>query len=455
MKNKILVVDDEDLIRESLEDTLKENEEYEVYAVSSGEEAQDILERESIRVMVTDLKMGGISGMELLKWTQENYPLTETIVITAHGSIENAVEAMKQGAFNYLPKPFSPETVEAEIERALEHRELRARNQALQSQIDSRQGEEKIVGDSPAMQKVYDRLNSIANTEVPVLVTGETGTGKELVARRIHRESDRSTGNFVVVDCGTLPENIMESELFGHKKGAFTGAYESKTGKLELADGGTLFLDEIGNLPPEMQVKLLRFLQHKEFTPLGANQARSVDTRVLAATNIKLEEAMEAGEFREDLYYRLNVMKIELPPLRKRKEDIPALASYFLRRYAPEINPDVEVIEEETLKTLESFNWPGNVRELENCIRHALAVADDEKINPGDLPSSLGPKGKDEKSVDYTDKPLEAVEKEHILRVLEDKEWNISAATRVLGLNRSTIYNKIDKYDLDKQRPEK
>ncbi len=454
MGDKILVVDDEDLIRESLEDTLEENPEYTVYAVSSGEEAQEILEKESIRVMVTDLKMGGISGMELLKWTQENYPLTETIVITAHGSIENAVEAMKQGAFNYLPKPFSPETVEAEIERALEHRELRARNQALQSQIDSQQGEQKIVGDSSAMQKVYDRLESVARAEVPVLITGETGTGKELVARRIHRESDRADENFVVVDCGTLPENIIESELFGHKKGAFTGAHESKTGKFELADEGTLFLDEIGNLPPQMQVKLLRFLQEKKFTPVGGNQPRSVDTRVLAATNIKLEEAIEEGNFREDLYYRLNVMKIELPPLRERKEDIPALAGYFLRQYAPEINPDIEVISEDTLEILKSSDWPGNVRELENCIRHALAVTDEEKIVPDDLPSNLGGKKEEEEAVHHSGKSLEEVEKEHILRVLEEEDWNISAATRVLGLNRSTIYNKIEKYELDEERPE-
>ncbi|MGM0381520.1 MAG: sigma-54-dependent transcriptional regulator, partial [bacterium] len=389
MNSKILVVDDEDLIRESLEDTLQETEEYSVYSVSSGEEAQQVLQRESIRVMVTDLKMEEISGMELLKWTQENSPLTETIVITAHGSIENAVEAMKQGAFNYLPKPFSPETVEAEIARALEHRELRARNQALQSQIESRQGEDKIVGDSPAMEKIYSRLESITNADVPVLISGETGTGKELVARRIHRESSRRSGNFVVVDCGTLPENIMESELFGHKKGAFTGAYESKTGKFELADGGTLFLDEIGNLPPEMQAKLLRFLQHKEFTPLGSTKPRTVDTRVLAATNIKLEEAIETGEFREDLYYRLNVMKITLPPLRKRKEDIPALASYFLRQYAPDINPEVEKITQEAIRRLESFDWPGNVRELENCIQHSLAVADGDKIKPCYLPGTL------------------------------------------------------------------
>ncbi len=455
MSEKILVVDDEEFMRDSLVDLLSENEQYNLLAAKSGEEAKNFLEKRSIQVLITDLKMTGITGLELLKWVQTNSPLTETIVITGHGSIDNAVEAMKQGAFNYLTKPFQPETVEADVERALEHHRLKARNQVLETQI-PHPSPDKIIGDSSAMQEVFSQLQSIKGSDVTVLITGETGTGKELVARAIHENSPRAKGNFVVVDCGTLPEHIIESELFGHKKGAFTDAHESKTGKFELANDGTLFLDEVGNLPPKMQVKLLRFLEEHQFTPVGANQPRSVDTRVLAATNIDLEKQLNNGNFREDLFYRLNVMSIELPPLRRRKEDIPALASHFLRQYAPELNPEVEGISRETIKQLQDYHWPGNVRELENCIKHALTLSDEQTITPETLPPNIahGTPSSEMKNSFSPGKTLEEVEKEHILNVIRANDWNLSAATRTLGINRSTLYNKIEKYGLKEEQKE-
>jgi DNA-binding NtrC family response regulator len=453
MSKKCLIVDDEDLVRESLVDILSDNENYDVRDVPSAEEAREVLERDPIHVMVTDLKMEGMTGDELLEWTKDNHPLTQVIMITAHGSIEHAVEAMRKGAFNYLTKPFSPETVEAEVERALEHRELKAENEVLRSRVESDFGTE-FVGESPALDDVFDQIHSIKDNDVSVLITGESGTGKELVANTIHEEGSRSDGPFVVVDCGTLPENIVESELFGHKKGAFTGAEEPKTGKVELADGGTLLLDEIGNLSPDLQAKLLRFLQEKEFTPIGGTEPRSVDTRILAATNVDIEKAIEAGQFREDLYYRLNVVHINIPPLRERREDIPALARYFLNHYGSEINPGINRIDDSVMELLNSHDWPGNVRELENCIKHALVMADGDAITPEDLPGGFDTETPtSNETVEERDLTLEEVERRHILRVIEDQDWNLSAATRILGINRTTLYNKIDKYDLREHEP--
>ncbi len=456
MSRKILIVDDEDLIRDSLLDILSENKNYKLFVAKSGEKAQDILQQESIHVMITDVKMEGISGLELLQWTRENSPLTETIVITAYASVKSAVNAMKEGAFNYLSKPFSAETVKAEIKRALEHRELKARNKVLQAQIDSRKGSKKLIGASEAMDKIHDKIKAVSSTNVSVLIRGETGTGKELLAQKIHENSRQAEGNFVVVDCGTLPENIMESELFGHKRGAFTGAHETKPGKFELADEGTLFLDEIGNLPPHMQTKLLRFLQTHKFTPLGSTKSRKVDTRVLAATNIDIENEIQTGNFREDLYYRLNVMTIEMPALRKRPEDIEALSKEFLQRFAPDIKPEVNSIEPKAMEALYNYNWPGNVRELENCIKYALAMASEKELSVKSLPPYIFSEQETSNSgeANKKKKSLEQIEKEHILRVIEDQNWNISAATRILGINRSTIYNKIEKYKLKQYQPD-
>lgn len=454
MSRTCLIVDDEDLVRESLVDILTDNEEYEVLDVPSAEDAKEVLESEPIHVMVTDLKMDGMTGDELLEWTKDNFPLTEVIMITAHGSIEHAVEAMRKGAFNYLTKPFSPETVEAEVERALEHRDLKAENEVLRSRVSSTFDSTEFVGESPALDDVFSQVHSIKDNNVSVLITGESGTGKELVARTIHNEGARADGPFVVVDCGTLPENIVESELFGHKKGAFTGAEEPKTGKVELADGGTLLLDEIGNLSPELQAKLLRFLQEKEFTPVGGTEPRTVDTRILAATNVDIEAAIEAGEFREDLYYRLNVVHIHLPPLRERKNDIPALLDHFLDNLGEEINPAVTGLSEDVIATLTNHNWPGNVRELKNCVKHALAMADGDTIELSDLPGGFDEQQQTSaEPVRQTSMSLEEVEKQHILNVVEDQDWNLSAATRILDINRTTLYNKIEKYNLREHEP--
>ncbi len=447
MKNekpiKILVVDDEAIIRESLKDWLSDVG-YLVLTAEDAHQALSLIEKEAPSIAIVDLVMPGMNGIELLKKAKEIWPDIEVIIITAYASIPTAIEAIKQGAYDYVEKPFPPERVELLIKKVLEHRRLVQENISLHEKLDQRYRFEDIITKSPKMQKVIELIKIVAKSNATVLITGESGTGKELVARAIHSQSYRKNKPFVPVSCAALPESLLESELFGHEKGAFTGAHALRKGKIEFAHQGTLFLDEIGEMSANIQVHLLRVLEEREFTRVGGNELIKVDVRVVSATNRDMKEAIASGKFREDLYYRLNVVTIDLPPLRDRKEDIPLLANHFLKKFAAENQKVLSGFSPEVTDFLLKYQWPGNVRELENTIERAVILAQDSEIQLSDVlqrnsplvePASPG-------------RTLEEIEKNHITAVLNETGGSYSKAARILGISRTTVYNKAKAYGL-------
>jgi len=446
-QTRILVVDDELIIRESLTGWLKRDG-YHVQSVPSGEQAIDLLKTSSFDLLLLDIQMDGISGMDVLKHVKELYPDIDVIMITAFGSIPSAVQAMKFHAFDYLLKPFDPEELGVLIEKLIQHRAKIQENQFLKEDYQQRNRFESMIGQSRAMQEIFNLIEDIKDTETTVLITGETGTGKGLAAKAIHSNSRVSNGPFVSVNCGAIPKHIMESELFGHQKGAFTDAGETRKGRLELAGSGTLFLDEIGEISMRMQIDLLQVLEDKIFYRVGGTQPITTDFRVIAATNANLEKAIENRTFRKDLYYRLNVITFTMPPLRERKEDIPLLAKHFLIKTTQEINRGVERISRDAMDELMLYEWPGNVRELSNAIERAVVVCKTTTITPFDLPivKELENKLKNK----YFS--LNDVEKHHIYQILTKNNWNISKSSIILGIDRSTLYNKIKLYDLKDDR---
>ncbi|MCP4754282.1 MAG: sigma-54-dependent Fis family transcriptional regulator [Proteobacteria bacterium] len=441
---KILIVDDELIMRESLGGWL-ERDGYEVSKATSGEEALEMINVTRFDILLVDIKMEGMSGIELLKQVKENDSDAAVIMITAYGSISTSIEAMKLGADDYLLKPFDPGELGVLIERILNDRAKTIENLYLREQYKERTRFESMIGQSPKMQKIFDLIEDISPIESTVLITGETGTGKGLAAKAIHTKSPRRAGPFMGINCGAIPEHLMESELFGYQKGAFTDAKENKKGKLELANGGTLFLDEIGEISMRMQIDLLRVLEERVFYRVGGTQPIETDFRIVAATNMNIEEAVKIGRFREDLYYRLNVISFAMPPLRERKEDIPLLAEQFLFRFSKEMNKAIERIDREAMDEMMLYEWPGNIRELENAIERAVVVCKEEKILLADLPIAIP-----EQSNHRISGTLKEIERETIRRTLEENKWNVSKSSKILGIDRSTLYSKIKIYGLSK-----
>ncbi|MFO8032782.1 MAG: sigma-54 dependent transcriptional regulator [Desulfohalobiaceae bacterium] len=438
---RILIVDDEMIIRESLQAWL-ERDDHEVQSVPSAEEALELITKQRFDLVFLDIKLEGMSGLEALKRIKELDPDAAVVMITAYGSISTAVEAMKEGAQDYLLKPFEPEELGVLIDRIMQDKARARENLYLQEEKKERTRFESLIGQSAAMQEVFDFIQKIAPVETTVLITGETGTGKELAARAIHTHSKRASGPFVAVNCGALPEHLMESELFGHQKGAFTDARETRKGRLELAYGGSLFLDEIGEISSRMQIDLLRVLEERVFYRVGGTQPIEADFRVIAATNKDLEKEVQEGRFREDLYYRLKVVTLQLPPLRRRKEDIPLLAEHFRQRFVKETNKEIDYISRQAVDEMMLYDWPGNVRELENAIERAVVVGQSRYVQPEDLPM-FRPQEKE-----ACRESLQEVEKEHIRATLKRQDWNISRSAKTLGIDRSTLYQKIKRYNL-------
>jgi DNA-binding NtrC family response regulator len=438
----ILIVDDEFSVRDSFYHWFRK-EGYEVTAAASAAEALEAIRDHAYEIALIDIKMPGMDGLQLQEHIHRADPQTAVIVITAFASVDTAVRALKQGAFDYVTKPIDPDELSHLVRRALEQRRLREENMQLRETIDELVSADKIVGESPDMRKVMELVEHVAKTDATVLIRGESGTGKELIARAIHAKSKRRYCPIVAVNCGALSENLLESELFGHEKGAFTGAQYQHKGKIELADGGTLFLDEVGSVASKMQIDLLRVLETKELTRVGGTAPVTADFRVICATNENLELAVKEGRFREDFYYRIHVFTIDLPPLRARRCDIPALAHYFLDRFARQMDKRITGISPEVMTLLTSHGWPGNVRELSNAIERAMVVGEPPVIRPQDLPLPRVPH--DESAPADS---LAEMEKRHIADVLKRTQGNVTRAADVLKVDRVTVYNKIKKYGL-------
>jgi DNA-binding NtrC family response regulator len=440
----ILVVDDEFSVRDSLYNWFR-NEGYRTETAENGSEALRKLQDNLWDIVLLDIKMPGMDGMELQKHIKKIDNTIIVIIITAYATVDTAVEAMKEGAFDYLSKPIDPDKLSILIRNAVNQRRLIAENIQLRQKVEELTLQDEIVGESPQIKKILEMIETVAKTDATVLIRGESGTGKELVAQAIHGKSNRRYFPIISINCGAFPEGLLESELFGHEKGAFTGAQYKRKGKLEMANGGTIFFDEIGNVATKMQMDLLRVIETKQFTPLGSNKVVNVDFRIIAATNSDLEKKVEEKDFREDLYYRLNVFSIQIPPLRERTMDIPPIAHYFLEKYARSMNKDVTDISPEAMRILTQYNWPGNIRELRNTIERALVVVGKKnRIEAEDLNllflSKTAPPGDS----------LEEIEKAHVKRILEQSDWNISRSAETLKIDRVTLYNKIKKYGLQR-----
>ncbi|MFO0564655.1 MAG: sigma-54 dependent transcriptional regulator [Polyangiaceae bacterium] len=440
----ILIVDDEFPVRDSLFHWFKK-EGLKAGTAENAKAALVELTRETWDIVLLDLRMPGMDGLELLRRAREHAPDTIYIMITAHGSVETAVEALKLGAFDYIMKPVDPDELTRIVNKALSHRRLTQENTRLRAQVAALSDEGELVAESAKMKHVLSLVESLRDTDVTVLIRGESGTGKEVVARAIHSRGVRRGFPLVAVNCGALPESLLETELFGHERGAFTGAQYRRKGKFEQADGGTLFLDEIGSISPRSQVELLRVLDNKEFTRIGGSRPIKVDFRVVCATNQDLEELVAAKTFREDLYFRINVFRIDLPPLRERAGDVPALAHHFLKLFAIKTDKEITEIAPDALEVLERHDWPGNVRELKNAIERALVFAEPPALRAKDL-HALTPAARAE-PIRAPDS-LAEMEKAHVLRVLGRADWNITQAARLLEVDRVTLYNKIKKYGL-------
>jgi two-component system NtrC family response regulator len=446
---KVLLIDDDASLRRVTEYSLL-SAGFNVLSAADGKQGLASFRADYPEVVITDIQMPGLSGYEVLRQIKEERPETLVIVITAHSSVEKAVEAMKQGALDYLSKPFSRDELMLVVEKAFDLLGLQQENQRLRNELEHQIDFSHMVGISDVMQSVFDVVRRVAPTEASVLITGESGTGKELIARAIHQGGARSKEPFIAINCAAIPATLLESELFGHVRGAFTGAVRDRAGKFEQADGGTLFLDEIGEMPMELQPKLLRVLQEMEVEPLGG-KSRSVNVRIIAATNQDVESALEEGRFREDLYYRLNVIPIELPPLRKRAEDIPLLVRHFLERFKP--NDPVDITDA-ALEVLASYPWPGNVRELQNAIERMVVLNQGEKLDLQHLPAKIVAKPASSRNqiveLPVDGYPLETIEKEVVVQALERNDWNQTRAAAFLQVPRHTLIYRMEKYDIKK-----
>jgi DNA-binding NtrC family response regulator len=446
LKANILIIDDDTSLRRVLEYNLQE-EGYDVQAASSGEEGLYLFGKSQPNLVITDMKMSGMDGLMVLKSIKERSPETLVIIITAFGTVDVAVEAMKAGAYDYITKPFNREALKLTVRKALQFSGLTEENKRLKSELSDKADFRTIVGSSKEMEKVFDVIRKVADTEATILITGESGTGKELIARSIHANSSRRDAPFVAINCAAIPRDLLESELFGHVKGAFTGAVKDKTGKFQSAEGGTLFLDEVGELPLELQPKLLRALQEKEVEPVGGTKVQKLDVRVLSATNLNIDNAITDGTFREDLYYRLSVIPIHLPPLRERRKDIPLLIRYFCSKHGSE----KIAFDKDALETLVMYPWPGNVRELENTVERLLIMRNSDVITLSELPEKLKVNRASEIAiVTLPDEgySLEQLEREVVVEALERNSWNQTAAARFLRIPRHTLIYRIEKYNI-------
>ena len=454
----VLIIDDNETIREGLAHTVRKMG-HEVQVAASGQTGVELFRTQRCDFVITDLKMDGMDGVAVLKAIRELSPDTPTMIITAFGTVETAVEAMKLGAFDFLTKPFAPEVVRLKVDRALElamarqaRTKLEAQNEYLRNEAAPPFRFEELVGGSASMKKTFRVLEKLAAADSTVFVAGESGTGKELVARAIHNHSRRKDGPFIKVNCGALTETLLESELFGHEKGAFTGAIRAKMGRFELADGGTLFLDEIGDVPPSMQVKLLRALQEQEFERVGGESTIRVDVRVISATNKDLQKEVAEGRFREDLFYRLHIIPMQLPALRERRDDIPVLVSHFIDKLGQRMNSDVRGIADDALGRLMAYHWPGNVRELENVVEQALVFAEGDQITVAALPAFL--QGAADDSLQVPKKMslpeiLDDLERQLILKAYDKAKGVKTETARLLGIKTSALYYKLDKYHIE------
>lgn len=454
----ILLIDDEQHSRDALT-TLLQSADQVVFTAGNAREAFEQLENEQFDIVIADLVLPDASGIDILKWIRENRPRTSVIMITGMGSAETAVEAMKEGAFDYITKPLNINELQIVIDKALEKGKLVAENIYLRQQLRGKYKFDNIIGNSPAMQQLFSRMEKIVNTDSTVLVLGESGTGKELVARAIHYNSGRKENPFVAINCGAIPAELLESELFGHVKGAFTGAVADKPGKFELANYGTIFLDEIANMPFHLQMKLLRVLQEQELERVGSGRKVKLDVRVVSATNAALEKEVRDGHFREDLYYRLNVIPIHLPPLRDRREDIELLARHFLEKCCKAMGREAMTLAATAIRALEHYDWPGNVREMENVLERTVALTDNDRIEPEDLPAGIGDRDLER------DKPLPhpaitstgidlaatiaEIERGMIMDALELTKGVKARAAEILHLNRTTLVEKMKRLGLD------
>ncbi|HJO92151.1 MAG TPA: sigma-54 dependent transcriptional regulator [Victivallales bacterium] len=447
-KRKILLVEDDRNTRSGISKLLRAK--YDITVAEDGLRGINILKKNNFDLVLTDIQMPGATGMDVLTETLKKDPVPPCILITAYGSIESAVDAIKNGAYDFVSKPINIDRLEIILDRALESRSLKEENTRLKKQLDKKYGIENIIGKSHKMNEVFDLLRQVSPAKATVLITGESGTGKELIAQAIHSLSGRK-GAFIPVHCAALPANLLESELFGHEKGAFTGASERRLGRFELADEGTIFLDEIGEIDPIVQVKLLRVLETKNFERVGGTEPINVDSRIVAATNKNLQEMVNKGEFREDLYFRLNVLTIELPPLRERKEDIPLLINSFILSFAQENAKDVSSISEDALKILSSYSWPGNIRELRNCIERMVILCREKTLQTANIPYNI----RESVSPELADKfsPLdnlniESNEKRLIIQSLDETNGNKTQAAEKLGISRRTLHRKLNEYGI-------
>lgn len=457
MKAKILVVDDEESIREFLEIMLRK-EGYEITLAEDGLKAKELIQKKSFDMIISDLQMPNMTGIELLKYVRQDFPEMLFMMITAFGTTETAVEAMKMGAYDYLTKPFKIDEVRINIANALRSKNLEFENRSLKKELGKEFSFQNIIGNSPAMHHVFDLIKRVSQAPTNILVTGESGTGKEVIAKAIHYNGPLKDRPFVTINCGAIPENLMESEMFGHKKGSFTGAIADKPGLFEVADGGTLFLDEVGELPLSIQVKLLRSLQERVIRRVGATEDTKVDVRIIAATNRNLEEMVQKGTFRQDLYYRLNVIHIKTPGLRERKEDIPLLAQHFLKKYNDKLNKNISSISSDAMENLKKYDYPGNVRELENMIERTVALEGGATILPESLPplvnTSSGRKLASSNEIQVTDdgvdldKIIGQIEKELIIKAVHQANGIKKRAAKLLNITFRSMRYRIEKYNL-------
>jgi len=443
-KGPILVVDDEEIVRDSLASWLEEDG-YQVETAPDGPTALGKMEQRAYPIMLVDLKMPGMDGLHVLTEARKKQPDAAVILMTAYATVDTAVQAMKQGAHDYLVKPFEPEELSQMVGHLTKDQALRRENILLRKALRRQFQFQDMVSKSPKMETVFELARTAAKSHSTVLILGESGTGKELLARAIHSQSQQKNGPFVGVSCAALAENLLESELFGHEKGAFTGAVSAARGKFEVAAGGTIFLDEIGDVSPKLQLDLLRVLEAREFNRVGGSQVIKTDARVIAATNRDLKKHVEDGQFREDLFYRLNVIRVTIPPLRERKEDIPVLAEHFVSLFQTEMGKPLEGISAEALELLMAYDWPGNVRELRNVLERGAVVAHGPILTALDLDLSLpAPSSSKGEPADS----LKEVERRHIVASLRQHNWNISRTAKSLGIDRVTLYNKIKRYQI-------
>ncbi|MCW5959615.1 MAG: sigma-54-dependent Fis family transcriptional regulator [Pyrinomonadaceae bacterium] len=444
-RSKILVVEDEELMRSILRQLL-EDDGFDVLTADRAENALEIFSQNEINVTLTDIRMSGMDGLELLDRLKAIDPEAIVVIMTAFSSVDSAIAALRKGAYDYVTKPFVNEDLMQTVRNAVRTGDLFRENRFLRRELDKHTGFSEMIGESPALQNVFRIIEKIADSNAAVLISGESGTGKELVARAIHLRSGRAEKAFLAVNCGALPESLLESELFGHVKGAFTGAASDKKGLFRSADGGTLLLDEIGEMPMPLQVKLLRALQEREVTPVGASIPVTFDARIIAATNKDLEYEIGENNFREDLYYRLNVIEIALPPLRSRREDIPLLTKHFLSKFAREHNSIEKPIEPEALNALVAYDWNGNIRELQNSLERAFLLSGDQ-ISASDLPPKITNNGPSPSSSNSLQPTLEELEQRYILETLSAVENDKASAAKILGIDVSTLYRKLKRYD--------